>query len=322
MMTWIPSAIFQAWRLMRTRRYDLIHTHFLLPSGVVAYVLHQMTGIPYVVTAHGSDVPGYNPDRFRGIHRLLTPAWQRIVSSARAITCPSRWLADLIETVARDAPPIRIIPNGISEEMDHAGKEAAPHSGRELALRAQGRAVPAAGPAGGPTGPCHPYRGRRAVSPPGCRSSALDVPDRVVFHGWLENHSSELKRLVPPPLPCSCSLRSAENFPISLLEAMLSGNAIVASDLPACREVLGDAALYARPGDVESLRKQLLSLVNESERATGMVRSRASAFSKFRLASHRDPVRRVLHRARGVPPLQPSRLVSPRPSRRNASRSS
>ena len=46
---------------------------------------------------------------------------------------------------------------------------------------------------------------------------------------------------------------------------MLSGAAIVASDLPACREVLGDAALYTRAGDVESLRKNLLNLVNESE---------------------------------------------------------
>ena len=113
MMTWILPAILQARHLIRSRRYDLIHAHFFLPSGAVAYVLHRMTGVPYVVTAHGSDVPGYDPDRFRASHRLLAPAWRRIARSARAITCPSRWLADLIEEGVGDALPIRIIPNGI-----------------------------------------------------------------------------------------------------------------------------------------------------------------------------------------------------------------
>jgi glycosyltransferase involved in cell wall biosynthesis len=248
---------------MRARRYDLIHTHFFLPSGVVAYALHQMTGVPYVVTAHGSDVPGYNPDRFRGTHRILAPAWQRIASSARAITCPSRWLADLIAEVARDTLPIHIIPNGISQEWI-TPEEKQPdilvvsrlfeRKGVQFLLQAlqQGplnHVVHIVGDG--------PYR-------PRLEKLARDVPDRVVFHGWLENHSPELKRLY-----ASASVfvfpSLAENFPISLLEAMLAGDAIVASDLPACHEVLGDAALYARAGDVESLRKQLLGLVKDSE---------------------------------------------------------
>jgi glycosyltransferase involved in cell wall biosynthesis len=45
---------------------------------------------------------------------------------------------------------------------------------------------------------------------------------------------------------------------------MLSGTAIVATGLSACREVLGDAALYVGPGDVEAIREHL-ELLAESE---------------------------------------------------------
>ena len=44
---------------------DLIHAHFILPSGFVAKELGEELGVPYVVTAHGYDVydlPFRNPE--------------------------------------------------------------------------------------------------------------------------------------------------------------------------------------------------------------------------------------------------------------------
>jgi glycosyltransferase involved in cell wall biosynthesis len=51
----------------------------------------------------------------------------------------------------------------------------------------------------------------------------------------------------------------------SLLEAMAAGLAIVASDLPAIRELAGDAILYASPGDHADISKQLKRLMADSE---------------------------------------------------------
>jgi len=45
--------------------FDLIHAHFIFPDGVLAFLLSRLTGLPYLITAHGSDVPGYNPDVIR-----------------------------------------------------------------------------------------------------------------------------------------------------------------------------------------------------------------------------------------------------------------
>lgn len=52
----------------------------------------------------------------------------------------------------------------------------------------------------------------------------------------------------------------AESFGHPLVEAMASGLPIAASDLPICREICGDAALYFNPLDPEDLAAKLLSL--------------------------------------------------------------
>ena len=102
------------WRgaqLMRSWRPDVIHTHFILPSGPVAWALSRRFGVPYVLTAHGSDVPGYNPDRFALLHRLLKPAWRRILRDAELVTSPSIFLSQLMHQMGCPVP-VAIIPNG------------------------------------------------------------------------------------------------------------------------------------------------------------------------------------------------------------------
>lgn len=53
-----------------------------------------------LVTVHGSDVPGYNPDRFGLAHRLIRPVWKRIVRSSRSIVTPTTYLGNLLKTLA------------------------------------------------------------------------------------------------------------------------------------------------------------------------------------------------------------------------------
>jgi hypothetical protein len=57
------------------RRYALNHTHFIFPDGILSFIINRIFGLPYIITAHGSDVPGYNPDRFDTAHRLLSAVW-------------------------------------------------------------------------------------------------------------------------------------------------------------------------------------------------------------------------------------------------------
>jgi glycosyltransferase involved in cell wall biosynthesis len=58
-----------------------------------------------------------------------------------------------------------------------------------------------------------------------------------------------------------------EGLSVGLLEALSYGTCIVASDIPANREVIGDAGLTFPPGDVEALRRQLAALLDDPELA-------------------------------------------------------
>ncbi|NTW98172.1 MAG: glycosyltransferase family 4 protein, partial [Oscillochloris sp.] len=112
MASYLIAALPVALALAASRRYDLIHAHFLIPTGALAATIKRLTGLPLVVTIHGSDVPGYNPDRFSGGHRLVAPLWRQIVGSADAIISPSRYLAELLQRGAD--VPVEVIPYGFT----------------------------------------------------------------------------------------------------------------------------------------------------------------------------------------------------------------
>jgi glycosyltransferase involved in cell wall biosynthesis len=101
-------------------------------------------------------------------------------------------------------------------------------------------------------------------SMPELRRLARRASDHVEFHGWMDNGCTSLRELyrrasifVFPSV--------AENFPVSLLEAMLSGCAIVATGIDACREVLGDSARLFDPGDTDRLREHLTALTGSTD---------------------------------------------------------
>ncbi|MDC0678895.1 glycosyltransferase family 4 protein [Sorangium atrum] len=78
-----------------------------------------------------------------------------------------------------------------------------------------------------------------------------------------------------------------EPFGLSVLEAALSGCALVLGDIPSLREVWGDAALYVDPGDTEALRRALRTLIDAPGARREMAaraRARALGFSPRRMA--------------------------------------
>jgi glycosyltransferase involved in cell wall biosynthesis len=73
-----------------------------------------------------------------------------------------------------------------------------------------------------------------------------------------------------------------EGFGLALTEAMASGHACVAYDIPVVREVLGDCGLYARTGDAAGIVDHLAHLVarpDDIERHAARGHERAKKFS-------------------------------------------
>ena len=59
-VTYLIFGWFKCKELLKTKRYDLCHCHFIIPTGVLALKLKKKFGLPYIITPHGSDVLNYN----------------------------------------------------------------------------------------------------------------------------------------------------------------------------------------------------------------------------------------------------------------------
>lgn len=85
MVSFLPSAIYKGRELIAKNRFDIINTHFVLPTGPVGDYLSRKSGIPNVLTLHGGDI--YDPSKFVSPHRyLLLRTWiKRLLRRADAI---------------------------------------------------------------------------------------------------------------------------------------------------------------------------------------------------------------------------------------------
>lgn len=121
MLLWVaaafPVAFWEAWRFCP----HVIHAHFAVPTGAVAWLVHHLTRIPYVLTAHLGDVPGGVPEQtdqlFRKIKWLTIPIWK----SATRVTAVSTFVAMLAERAYRIKT--KVILNGIKLPKEQIKKE-------------------------------------------------------------------------------------------------------------------------------------------------------------------------------------------------------
>ncbi len=265
--------------LLRRHRYDVIHSHFIVPTGWLGYRLSRRFGVPHAITAHGSDVPGYNPDRFGFLHSLLLPEWRRVLRQARWVTSPSHFLAELIGS--QFPVPVAVIPNPFAFDRQLARprrrlvltvSRLVPRKGVQFLIEAMG---------GLPEG------WELVVAGDGPSRAALEhqasgLPVR--FTGFVSREEvaklyAEAAIFVLPSL--------VENFPMVLLEAMNAGCAVITTDAYGCGELAGDAGVLVPPEDADSLRRALLRLIGdpaERERLGEVARQRAREFAPEKIA--------------------------------------
>ena len=111
MLAYVLAGLWAGLRLIYIHRPDIIHTHFAVPSGALAWTLSVLTGIPYVLTAHLGDVPGGVPEKtgkwFRWLEPFTKPIWKR----AKKVVAVSEFTRQL--ALIHYAVDVQVIPNGV-----------------------------------------------------------------------------------------------------------------------------------------------------------------------------------------------------------------
>jgi glycosyltransferase involved in cell wall biosynthesis len=94
MFAYIPMAIQAGKRLMKTEKFDVINTHFALPTGPAGDALAKYGNIPNILTLLGGDI--YDPSKITSPHRhYLLRAWvRRILRNADVVIGDSQDIVD------------------------------------------------------------------------------------------------------------------------------------------------------------------------------------------------------------------------------------
>lgn len=111
--TFIPMGIKAGKKLIMEKGFDVINTHFVLPTGPVGNALSRFGGIPNVLSLHGGDL--YDPSKLTSPHRhpLLRFWIRRLLRSADAVVGQSsNTLCNMQSFYAREIEGVRI-PLGI-----------------------------------------------------------------------------------------------------------------------------------------------------------------------------------------------------------------
>ncbi len=254
MLSYVISAYFFTKKLIKNNNYDINHTHFIIPTAIVSYFLRNK--LPYVITCHGSDVPGYNPDRFKFLEFVLLPFWKKIVNRSLMVTSPSKFLAKLIGK--NSFKRVKVINNGfnpgtfnlnkknkkilvVTRMFERKGVQYFIESLKGLNLKEWEVNVVGEGP---------------------FKKKVLELKEKfgleVNILGYVSNQ--KLKQLYEESsIFVFPSIR--EDFPVVLLEAMNAGCAIITTNSTGCPEVVGDAGIKVKPESPDALKTALTRLM-------------------------------------------------------------
>jgi glycosyltransferase involved in cell wall biosynthesis len=99
--------------LFRGRKYDIIHAHYVFPSGILALFYKKLLGKPFIVTAHGGDI-----DRMAKKNRKIRQWTEKILQEASHVVAVGEALYKEISNEYKvSADKLSIINMGVNREV-------------------------------------------------------------------------------------------------------------------------------------------------------------------------------------------------------------
>jgi glycosyltransferase involved in cell wall biosynthesis len=113
MMAYLPMGALRGLQWRRGSQYDVINTHFVVPSGPLGHVLGRLYRVPNVLSVHGGDL--YDPSKSSSPHRhswLRLPI-RHLLQQAHALVGQSRNTLQHVADIYRVQRQAELIPLGI-----------------------------------------------------------------------------------------------------------------------------------------------------------------------------------------------------------------
>jgi len=241
------------WLLQHARRFALLHVHsYHTPLLIQAAFTGRRAHVPLVVTPHYHGT-GHSPVR-RALHGPYRPVGGWALGQAARITCVSETELALLHRHFGPRLPVEVVPNGVEVDELAPARAAADMPSR----RADSPRVLSVGRLAAYKQADRAVEALRHL-PPAAEVTVVGQGQIAVELQQLAHTLGVAARVHLPGLvtrdelidqygraDVAVSLSRHEAFGLAVLEALVAGLPVVASDIPAHREV----AAYAPPGRV------------------------------------------------------------------------
>lgn len=115
-LSFLLGGLGRGYVLCQRRKYDVIHAYFALPSGLLAFCLNRLLGIPYVLTIIGADI--YDPTRKTSPYQnsVLISLVRKIINCSSATAAISR---DIMHKAVQYYHPLTTSIQVVHPGFDH-----------------------------------------------------------------------------------------------------------------------------------------------------------------------------------------------------------
>jgi glycosyltransferase involved in cell wall biosynthesis len=114
-VTLLIAEFFTARKIIKNKKIQLIHVHWIIPQGLVAVLLYKFYKIPYIVTTHGGDIYGLQSS-------VLTTLKKFVLQNAKCITVVSHAIKEEIHKKINKQLPIEVVSMGVDTSLFNSDK--------------------------------------------------------------------------------------------------------------------------------------------------------------------------------------------------------
>ena len=260
-------------KLLRHFQFDLIHAHWIIPQGACAALTNHShkTRPPLLCTAHGGDLYGLNSKPMVWLKRF-------VLDRAEAITTVSRKMRDDVRFLGIDRGKIHVIPMGVDLQSCFVPSV---RQKTTKSLLFVGRVVEKKGlryliEALPEILEKHPDAKLRVAGD----GQELSAMKKLANDIGVAGHIHFLGAVANETLPCLYQTSNVvvfpsivatggdrEGFGLVLVEALGCGCAVVATNLPATRDIIqdGETAFIVRQRDSRQIAVKVIKLLNDPQ---------------------------------------------------------
>lgn len=287
MLNYDLSAFFLGIKTIRDWKPDVIHAHFAVPAGAVAFFLSLFSGVPYVLTAHLGDVPGAVPDKtsrwFHWIYPFTPPIWQK----ANRVVAVSEFTKKL--ALEHYKVPIDVIHNGVDlDSLPRLIRNSNPPSpvklifaGRLTEQKNPFDLINALGTLAGKNWTLSVMGDGPLLLPTRHLAEKLGISAQITFYGWVTPEKvlgafAEHDVLLLPS--------SSEGLSVVGVQALAMGLAMILSQAGGNPELVnGKNGILIPVGDVNALAENINKFIEDREYLTSAQSASLTYAQKFSL---------------------------------------